>query len=306
MFMPTQQNIILINEKGMSRSFRLNRPFSFLICLFVVLLLCFYALCAVFMVARTSTKVLLVLSDQKSTRIHKEFQNMETLTGSLTTKMESLFVTDDIRRVISGAMPIASDVREVGIGGLSTLEDYEKTFFSNYELRQKTLNGQIEKLLRQSDLQFSSLDDFDTFFHKKKDSLEQLPTIQPVEGVFLSGFGMRKHPIFKTRRMHNGVDIRNNIGTPVMASADGMAKTGVSPTFGNYVLLKHKNGFSTIYAHLHNVNVTGHHAVRRGEVIGYLGNSGRSTGPHLHYEVRLNRVPVDPLPYILPENFIVD
>ncbi|MFH0921845.1 MAG: M23 family metallopeptidase [Fibrobacterota bacterium] len=220
--------------------------------------------------------------------------------------MDSLFAAEDLRRAIYGAKLITREVREVGVGGPSALDDYETNMLFKDELDRKTIGDRIDKLLRQSDLQLFSMNTFDTFFRKKKDSLECLPTIQPAEGAFLSGFGMRLHPIFKIRRMHNGIDIKNYVGTPVIASASGTVKTGENGTFGKYVLLNHLNGFITAYAHLDTVIVKGQQTVRRGQIIGYLGNSGRSTGPHLHYEVRSNRAPINPLPYILPENFIVD
>jgi len=304
--MKTHKEIVLLSKNGKSLTFRLPFPVSLLISSLLICLFASYALFFVLIAGRASNRLFVALSAQKFERMQKEFKDMEAFTKSVEGKMDSLFVVDDERREVAGATPITGEVREVGIGGPSTMEDYEDIFLFKDDLERKVLNDRIEKLLRQSDLQMYSLSDFEEFFSKKKSTLMHIPAMQPAEGSFMSGFGMRVHPVFHFRRMHKGVDISNYVGTPVIASADGTANAGVSETFGTYVLLDHGNGFSTIYAHLQAVIVATNQPIHRGQIIGYLGNSGLSTGPHLHYEVHLNRIPVDPDPYILPADHIVD
>jgi murein DD-endopeptidase MepM/ murein hydrolase activator NlpD len=304
--MKAPKEIIFINQPGQSRYFRLTTPVSFLLTSVILFLCASYLLFGILTVARVSNKICVILSSAKLERIQKHFKDMTAYTTSQEMRMDNLFVADDERREVAGANPIKSEIREVGIGGPSTLADYERIFLFKDDLERKTLDDRIEKLLRQSDLQLYSLSDFEAFYSKKKSAMDHIPAVQPVGGSFMSGFGMRVHPVFHTRRMHKGQDIANTVGTPIIASAEATAKTGVSESFGTYVLLNHDNGFTTIYAHLQAVNVTDNQPVHRGQIIGYLGNSGLSTGPHLHYEVHLNRIPVDPNPYILPENFIVD
>ncbi len=128
-----------------------------------------------------------------------------------------------------------------------------------------------------------------------------VPSRMPVDGVQLtSGYGMRNHPILRQRRQHNGVDLAAPRGTPVYATADGvveMAKYWGS--YGNYVQIGHGGDLETRYAHLASYNVRDGEQVRKGDLIGYVGSTGRSTGPHLHYEVRVSGDPVNPIPYMV-------
>ncbi|HEV8354389.1 MAG TPA: peptidoglycan DD-metalloendopeptidase family protein [bacterium] len=117
----------------------------------------------------------------------------------------------------------------------------------------------------------------------------------PARGVLTSGFGYRRHPIFRIRRMHTGIDIAAPRGTPVMAAADGaVLYTGWFGGYGKIVVLDHGGGVSTLYGHLSAILVPTGVRVRRGQVIGRVGSTGYSTGPHVHFEVRINGRPVDP------------
>ena len=128
-----------------------------------------------------------------------------------------------------------------------------------------------------------------------------VPSLMPVEGVRLSsGYGMRDHPVLRKRRQHNGVDLAAASGTPVYATADGLVgKAQYWGSYGNYVQIEHGGELQTRYAHLSSYTVALGDDVRKGDLIGYIGSTGRSTGPHLHYEVRVAGEPVDPRPYML-------
>lgn len=140
---------------------------------------------------------------------------------------------------------------------------------------------------------------------KRMAQLEQTPSIAPARGAFSSGFGWRLHPILGEYMMHEGQDISGPIGLPVMATAAGkVVEEEFSSSFGNYVVLAHGGGVRTLYAHLSAFRCQLGKSVRRGEVIGLLGNTGRSTGPHVHYEVHVDGKPVDPLPWILPTTLV--
>jgi len=130
--------------------------------------------------------------------------------------------------------------------------------------------------------------------------LSALPTRRPSVGYFTSGFGVRRSPYGGIEKMHEGLDIANQIGTPIIATADGTVLfEEAKPGYGQTVILDHGYGLETWYGHTNRILVKEGQKVRRGESIAQLGNSGRSTGPHLHYEVRINGIPVDPLSYIL-------
>ncbi len=134
----------------------------------------------------------------------------------------------------------------------------------------------------------------------QKAFLNALPTRKPAVGYFTSGFGVRRAPFGGREKMHEGLDIANYPGTPIQATAEGTVTwAGPKAGYGQTVIIDHGYGLETWYAHNRKILVNSKQRVRRGEVISQLGNSGRSTGPHLHYEVRINGIPVDPLSYIL-------
>ena len=132
-----------------------------------------------------------------------------------------------------------------------------------------------------------------------------IPSRIPVEGVRLtSEFGMRWHPVIGGRRAHKGVDLAGPIGMPVHATADaGVGKAEWFSSYGLYVALEHGGDIETRYGHMSRLNVYAGQHVRKGDVIGYIGTTGRSTGPHLHYEVRISGVAVNPIPYMQADQF---
>ncbi|MBC7690933.1 MAG: M23 family metallopeptidase [Methylotenera sp.] len=134
----------------------------------------------------------------------------------------------------------------------------------------------------------------------QKAFLAALPTRKPAVGYFTSGFGVRRSPFGDRAKMHEGLDIANHPGTPIKAPADGVVSFADSKSgYGQTLILDHGYGLETWYGHTRKILVSRGQKVRRGDTIALLGNSGRSTGPHVHYEVRVNGTPVDPLSYIL-------
>jgi murein DD-endopeptidase MepM/ murein hydrolase activator NlpD len=138
------------------------------------------------------------------------------------------------------------------------------------------------------------------FYQQNTLMLASTPSIWPVRGYFSSTYGQRNDPFTRARAMHYGIDISTPRGRPVVATADGIilysAKRG---TYGNIVVIDHKFGMMTRYAHLSKFNVRAGARVKRGDVVGYVGSSGRSRAPHLHYEVWVDNATVHPLDYIL-------
>ena len=128
-----------------------------------------------------------------------------------------------------------------------------------------------------------------------------VPSRMPVEGVRVSsGYGMRNHPVLRTRKAHKGIDLAGPTGTPVYATADGAVdKAYYSSSYGNVIYLDHGASMETRYAHLSRYVVSDGEQVKKGQLIGYVGSTGRSTGPHLHYEVRIAGEAVNPLPYMV-------
>ncbi|HBS60469.1 MAG TPA: M23 family peptidase [Firmicutes bacterium] len=134
---------------------------------------------------------------------------------------------------------------------------------------------------------------------RSADALASKPSIWPVGGDVTSGFGWRNSPWGEGSEFHQGIDIANSLGTPIVATADGrVAQSGWSGGYGNLVQIDHGNGIVTIYGHNSQVVVTEGQQVRKGQIIAYLGSTGRSTGPHVHYEIRVNDNAVDPLGFL--------
>ncbi len=134
----------------------------------------------------------------------------------------------------------------------------------------------------------------------KRSVLASTPTIWPVKGWLTAGFGYRRSPFTGLRQMHEGVDISNSVGTPIIAPADGMVSyAGPLGGFGNVISIDHGHNISTFYAHLQQHKVSQGQRIKRGDLIALVGTTGRATGPHLHYEIQVNGSPVNPSKYVI-------
>lgn len=135
---------------------------------------------------------------------------------------------------------------------------------------------------------------------RSNDKLATRPSIWPTGGEVTSGFGWRNSPLGDGKELHAGIDIANNMDTPIVATADGeVVQSGWSGGYGNIVQIDHGNGIATIYGHNSRVAVNVGQSVRKGQVISYMGSTGKSTGPHAHYEIRVNGNAVDPVSFMV-------
>ena len=206
---------------------------------------------------------------------------------------------DNLYRVVLQADPVADAVRKAGYGGTNRYE--ELMDMANSDLVVNTTQ-KMDMLNRQLYIQSKSFDEVVDLFKNHDEMLKCIPAIQPVANKNLkytaSGYGMRIDPIYKTAKFHNGMDFSANIGTPVYATGDGVIKkAGWQSGYGKIIVVNHGFGYETWYAHLNKYNVRVGQKVVRGEVIGEVGNTGKSTGPHLHYEVHLKGKVVNPVNY---------
>jgi len=164
-----------------------------------------------------------------------------------------------------------------------------------------TLILQLNNLSLRIAYQNKSFTDLITMVNNKAKLLAAIPAIQPISNKKLSriasGFGYRIDPIYKTRKAHLGLDFAASMGTPIYATADGQIEfSGFSTNgYGNHVIINHGYGYETLYGHMVRVNVAQGQQVKRGQVIGYVGSTGKSTGPHLHYEVHKSKIQIDPI-----------
>jgi len=204
---------------------------------------------------------------------------------------------NNIYRVYFEANPIPEEQRKAGFGGINRYKDLEG--YDNSELIIET-NKKLDILQKQIVVQSKSLDEIAKLAKQKEKLLTAIPAIQPVKNENLkrmaSGYGIRMHPILKYRKMHNGMDFSAKKGTDVFATGDAVVKKASRGTgSGNLIILDHGFGYETYYAHLSKFEVRKGDKVKRGEVIGKVGNTGLSTGAHLHYEVHKNGKVINPI-----------
>jgi murein DD-endopeptidase MepM/ murein hydrolase activator NlpD len=217
---------------------------------------------------------------------------------------------DNIYRLIFEADPIPKSIRKAGYGGVNRYQDL--TGFKNSELVIST-SKKIDQVTKQLYIQSKSFDEIIELAQNKTTMLASIPAIQPVSNKDLSrmasGFGNRIHPIYKTRKFHAGMDFSAKTGTPIYATGDGeISKIKRSRKgYGNHVVINHGFGYKTLYAHMSKYIVKKRQKVKRGDIIGYVGNTGTSVAPHLHYEVHKDGKKINPVNFyyndLTPEQF---
>jgi murein DD-endopeptidase MepM/ murein hydrolase activator NlpD len=205
---------------------------------------------------------------------------------------------NNIYRIYFNTSPITEEERKAGFGGVNRYRDLEG--YNNSELIINT-SQRIDGLMKELAIQSKSLDDIVTLGKQKEKLLAAIPAIQPVKNEDLkrmaSGYGYRNDPFTKIRKFHYGMDFTAKTGTPIFATGDGVvlkADNSLSG-YGNHIEINHGFGYITLYAHLSKYNCRPGQRVKRGDIIGYVGSTGRSEAPHLHYEVLKNGERINPI-----------
>ena len=217
---------------------------------------------------------------------------------------------DNIYRVIFEAEPIPSAIRKAGFGGINRYEKLQGFDHSNLIIE---ITKQVDKISKQLYIQSKSFDDVFGMAKNKSEMLAAIPAIQPIANKNLtrvaSGFGYRIDPVYKTKKMHAGMDFTAPKGTEIYTTGNGTV-VGIKKSkrgYGNHVTIDHGYGYKTLYAHMNKILVRHGQKVKRGEVIGYVGNTGKSLGPHLHYEVIKNGRKINPVNFyfndLTPEEY---
>ena len=223
-------------------------------------------------------------------RIREEVESMRKYM-----KKVNLMVEDDL------VIKSSNGFKVYGVGGGEELSDvYDKDL-------QKEITGELHDLKNSLYGDIESLDiDLNILvlsLENVKNKLEATPSIFPVRGIITSGFGYRKSPFTGRGEYHRGIDILNELGTPIISPADGVVKEiSVNPLWGLNMLISHGHNVETQYGHLHKTLVKVGQKVKRGQKICELGKTGRTTGPHLHYQIWVKGTPLDPMDYIIEEN----
>jgi len=242
---------------------------------------------------------------QENSQYLKNIELIQSELDSLNNKLSEIQERDDnLYRLVLGVEPIAKEIRIAGIGG--NLEDY-KTAPLPSDLNLNKYRKEISQLNAKIEVQSVSFDELTALAIKNIDRLEHRPSIYPIAPNdlirFASGFGYRTHPIFKIRKFHKGIDLTALKGSPIYSTAKGkvIVAANYHDGYGNKVVIDHGFGYKTVYAHLHKIQVEVGQEINLGDLIGQVGNTGISVSPHLHYEVRLNDQPINPLDFVFKD-----
>jgi len=232
-------------------------------------------------------------------RIGKEVTILQTL-------IDSLELYDRKLRSYAPLDPIDEELRNMGVGGYTP--DFEHEELSLDVKRELTdVSMTLDNLAARARLQKSSFDELADYLQEKAFLRNHTPSIIPVQGWLIRGFGYQIDPFTGQVKLHEGLDIAAPVGTAIAAPADGTIRyAGNKKDYGLCVEIDHGYGFTTVYGHCQRIRVSPGMRIKRGDIIAYVGNTGRSTGPHLHYEVRISRTAVNPMNYILTVASIVD
>lgn len=248
---------------------------------------------------------------EENQMLQSNYKKLEKKMGTLATVLEDIQNRDDnLYRFLLNAEPLPSELRNSGIGGVNRYEHLSE--LPNATIAKNTAK-KLDDLLKKTYIQTKSLDELEVLANDREKMLTSVPAIMPVKKELLksppSGYGMRLHPIYKIYKMHNGIDFSVPAGTEIYATGDGVVtKAKRERGYGNIVVIKHNYGdYETRYAHMLRMVKKVGQKVKRGDVIGFVGNTGISTAPHLHYEVRKNGRVMNPINYyfgdLTPEEY---
>ena len=224
--------------------------------------------------------------------LNKKLSQLEAVVANVEERDNNLY------RLYFEASPIPEEQRRAGFGGVNRYKNLEG--YDNSALIINTAK-RLDILTKQTVVQSRSLDEIERLAANKEALIAAIPTIQPIKNKDLtrvaSGYGYRIDPFTKKRRFHYGMDFTTKRGTPIYASGNGIVKRADnrSSGYGKHIRVDHGFGYVSLYAHLSKYNVRRGQKVRRGDIIGYVGNTGRSAGPHLHYEIIKDNQKINPL-----------
>ncbi len=224
--------------------------------------------------------------------LNKKLGQLEKVIANIENRDNNLY------RVYFEASPIPEEQRRAGFGGVNRYKDLEG--YDNSDLIINTTK-RLDILTKQTVVQSRSLEEIESLAKNKASLIEAIPTIQPIKNKDLtrvaSGYGYRIDPFTKIRRFHYGMDFTAKRGTPIYATGNGIVKRADnrSSGYGKHIRIDHGFGYVSLYAHLSKYKVRRGQKVKRGDIIGYVGNSGRSVGPHLHYEILKDNKKINPL-----------
>ncbi len=258
----------------------------------------------VFLVFATGERVSAALLARENRLLEDELRRAEGQLAAFNREITALAERDERIRLLAGMNPIDEEIFEVGVGGPGLESPEEGELWDLDPEASETVYAiryDLQVLERKANLLSESFEEVMGFIETQKDRLAATPLILPAGGLLSSRFSRgRFHPVLHRFMAHEGIDVHAPLGTPILAAAHGLvAFAGWKAGYGNTVIIDHGHGFKTLYGHSSELLVAVGKRVRRGEVIARVGSTGRSTAPHLHYEIHVDGRPVNPLDYIL-------
>lgn len=249
----------------------------------------------------TPAEIALKAENQK---LISQLQKTKTTIKDLDNEVDELAHSDnEMYRSVLGMDKLSYDERQGGVGGADVYSKYDVYSKETAKILTWTSKN-LKELERSINIQRLSFKKIKSYYNSNETKLKHLPAVKPTDGIILSGFGMRYHPVLKYTRMHEGLDFRADVGNKVFATGDGVIKYAKRKgTYGRTVIIDHGYGYETYYAHLSSFakKIKPGTKVKRGDLIAYSGESGRVTGPHVHYEVHKNGEPIDPINYLFAD-----
>lgn len=295
-------SLLVIPHKGEIWNKRVSYSKIYLTILVLVLFLGVGAFSTVNYLKHRLNQYNLAQLEEENEYFEKRLSEMKLIISDLKLEMNQLMEKEKNIRMVFGLPEVDEAIREVGIGGPNPLPYGDGT---NIDLKETAT--EVDKLLRQTKFERQSLAQIHDQLLEKKDLLEHTPSIAPTKGYLSRSFGVKLDPFTGLRQPHWGIDLAADIGAPVYATGNGKVFfMGWHYGLGKLVIIDHGYGYRTHYGHLNKIKVRKGQRVKKGDVIGGVGNTGYSTGPHLHYEVHFQGKQVNPQNYILSQKYIFD
>jgi murein DD-endopeptidase MepM/ murein hydrolase activator NlpD len=296
--------LIIPHNKGRIFKRRISANWLCFLCLSFLLLASVNLLFSFDFFGKIRDRAKLSQMEKENEYLESKLADLSSAVLKLKGEMADLMEKEENVRMVFGLPEVDAQLREVGIGG-----PLPSQFSNQSPLTKQAQEAEVEldKLLRQARFEKESFDQIYSDLCDKKDVLDHTPSIRPTRGYLSRGFGIKVDPFTGTKQPHLGIDLATDIGTPVYATADGRVSfVGRNPGLGRVIRINHLSGYTTVYAHLSEVKVKRGEYVKRADIIATVGNTGYSTGPHLHYEVHFQGQPKNPLNYVLSSQYLIN
>jgi murein DD-endopeptidase MepM/ murein hydrolase activator NlpD len=255
-------------------------------------------------ISSVSQEAKLARVEKENSFLSSELGNVKSIIDSLESRLGKLVEKEDAIRAVFGMPEVGQEIRQLGVGGGEYPEPLPAGALWGEDFEE--IRADIDELHRRIKFENESLEYIYGEVTGKKELLDHTPSIRPCAGYMSRGFGMKPDPFTGWMHFHQGIDFAAPLGTPVYAPADGMVVfTGWGGALGKVVKINHDHNYLTVFGHLNSIKVRNGQEVRRGQLVGGIGSTGYSTGPHLHYEVHYRGHPTDPSRFIYSSRDLV-